>query len=124
MSPSRAVPGTSMKITGVRSSTRTTSSVAPGGRWLRAQPAKSSTARSMWPCSRHALSNIGDLLGMPMYSISVGTMLSAKVVSIWERAAPASMLMARGVPLFGQVDRHFGADPLPDRAGRQRWRAR
>ena len=68
-----------MKITGVRSSTFTTSSVAPGGRCWRAHPASSSTARSMWPCSRHCGSNIGDLLGMPMYSMSVGTMLSANV---------------------------------------------
>jgi hypothetical protein len=109
VSPARAVPGTSMKITGVRSSTRTTSSVAPGGRCCLAQPASNSTARSMWPCSRHWASNIGDLLGMPMYSMSVGTTLSAKVLSIWVRAAPASMLMAgvyRMGPERGSPRRH------------------
>src|SRR5690349_14183210 len=62
-----------MKITGVRSPRRTTSSVAPSGRRCFAQPASSSTALSMWPCFFHSGSNIADLFGILMYSTSVGT---------------------------------------------------
>ncbi len=40
-----------MKITGVRSPSRTTSKVAPAGNAARAQPESSSTARSMCPRS-------------------------------------------------------------------------
>ena len=60
-------------MTGVRSPSRTTSSVAPSGSCLRAHPDSNVTARSMWPVSRHFGSNIGDLFGILMYSTSVGT---------------------------------------------------
>src|SRR5262245_16146874 len=67
----------SMKMTGVRSLSpslrRTTSRVAPSGRWLFAQPASRSTARSMWPFFFQSGSKCGDLFGILMYSTSVGT---------------------------------------------------
>src|SRR5687768_8288382 len=70
-------PGISIRITGVRSSICTTSTVRPGILRARHQLSISLTARAMWPFSRHFGSNIGDLFGIAMYSTRVGMMLSS-----------------------------------------------
>src|SRR6185312_15533789 len=63
-----AAPGMSMKITGVRPSRRTTSTLAPAiaAVFARAQAENCATTRSMWPCACQSGSNCGDLLGMRM----------------------------------------------------------
>ena len=87
--------GISMKISGVRPGRRTTSSVMPGDRLRRAPtPRISSTARSMWPCSAQSASNIGDLFGMRMYSMSCGTMSSSHLPSMKCSRPSASMVAA------------------------------
>src|SRR6266851_2741007 len=63
-----------MRMTGVRPGRRTTSMVRPSIFRFRAQSVIRVTARSMWPCSAHLVSNMGDLAGMRMYSVSAGTM--------------------------------------------------
>src|SRR5215831_4237484 len=79
-----------MRMTGVRFSSRTTSMRSPSIGRSAAQPRKSSTARSMWPCSRHWASNIGDLAGIFTYSCRVGTMLSSHVFWTKSRILPES----------------------------------
>src|SRR5207245_166398 len=82
-----------MKITGVRPSRRTTSMRRPSiGRSV-AQPRSGSTARSMWPCSRHWASNIGDFAGILTYSCRVGTMLWSHVFWTKSRILPVSSAM-------------------------------
>ena len=63
-----------LQAQGVRPGIRTTSICSPSIRRRRAQFVIRSTARSMWPCSAHWASNIGDLAGMRMYSVRAGTM--------------------------------------------------
>ena len=48
----------------------------PGICWATAQSRSSVAARRMWPFASHAVSNMGDLAGTAMYSISVGSALS------------------------------------------------
>ena len=68
--------GTSTSSTGVRPGTSTSSTVMPGICWATAQSRSSVAARRMWPFASHAVSNMGDLAGTAMYSISVGSALS------------------------------------------------
>ena len=93
VSPSRAVPGTSMKITGraARRAGRPRASRPRAGD-RRAQPASSSTALvHVAVLCATAGSNIGDLFGIRMYSMRVGTMELLKRSSTQGRAASVSM---------------------------------
>src|SRR5262245_33366569 len=54
-----------------------TSSCWPAMRCARHHPATRSTARSMWPLRSQSGSKSGDLFGIVMYSLSVGTIESA-----------------------------------------------
>src|SRR3989454_2113584 len=83
-----------MKMRGVRPSSRTTSMRRPSMGLEPAQPRKSSTARSMWPCSRHWASNMGDFAGILMYSVRVGMMLSSQVFWTKSRTLPESSAIA------------------------------
>ena len=87
---SEVSPGDSMKITGVRFSSRTTSTVVPLGACSRHHASTRATARSMCPCAFHSGSNAGDLLGIVMYSVRVRTIESAKARSVSARARFAS----------------------------------
>ncbi|GAC1340494.1 MAG: hypothetical protein NVSMB23_10860 [Myxococcales bacterium] len=80
-------PGTSITITGVRFSSRTTSTVSPGMGCFLHQASTSATARSMWPASRQPGSNAGDLLGMRMYSERAGTISFSQTPSENETAS-------------------------------------
>ncbi len=80
----------SIRITGVRPGRRTTSSVALGRAFSfsRAQPSSNATALSMWPWAAQSGSKAGDLLGMRMYSTSVGTTSSSHIrpIKLFRRA--------------------------------------
>src|SRR5215472_13589410 len=71
-------PGTSMRMTGVRPGTLTTSRVAPGREdsFARAQRSNSATASSIYPWAAQSGSKAGDLFGILMYSTKVGTISS------------------------------------------------
>src|SRR2546430_9439690 len=71
-------------MTGVRPGRRTTSMASPSIFRRRAQSVMRPTARSRWPCSAQCTSNIGDLAGMRMYSVRVGTMSSSQ--ARWTKA--------------------------------------
>src|SRR5690606_19300953 len=58
--------------------------------WARAQVSISFTAASMWPLAFQSLSNIGDLLGMRMYSTSWGTISSSHLAPMKLAAAAGS----------------------------------
>ena len=77
----------SMKINGVRPSRRTTSRDMPGIDCAVAQSDISLTACSMKPWATQSASNIGDLFGIRMYSISWGTISSSHFAltnrSVW-----------------------------------------
>src|SRR5262245_61203114 len=78
-------------MTGVRPGSRITSIASPSIFRRRAQSVMSPMARSMWPCSAHRASNIGDLAGMRMYSVSAGTMSSSQ--ARWAKARVRSLSM-------------------------------
>src|SRR3989475_1923453 len=78
-------------MTGVRPGRRTTSMASPSIFRRRAQSVMRPTARSRWPCSAQCASNIGDLAGMRMYSVRVGTMASSQ--ARWTKARVRSLSM-------------------------------
>ena len=58
-----------------------------------AQASISATARSMWPFCTQSASNIGDLLGMRMYSTSWGTISLSHLASTKALILLASMVL-------------------------------
>src|SRR6516164_121564 len=67
-----------MRMTGVRPGSLTTSRLELGrvGSFARAQRSNSTTASSIYPWVAQSGSKAGDLLGILMYSTSVGTISS------------------------------------------------
>src|SRR5690606_6785143 len=74
--------------------------------WARAQDSISFTAASMWPLAFQSASNIGDLLGMRMYSTSCGTMSSSHLAPM-KRAAAAGSRRAMSMDTPGKKDAHI-----------------
>jgi hypothetical protein len=60
------VPGTSMRMTGVRPGRRTVSTVRPSMGRRRLHSSMSAAARSRWPWAAHSRSKEGDLAGISM----------------------------------------------------------
>jgi 2-methylisocitrate lyase-like PEP mutase family enzyme len=75
-------PSTSMKSTGVRPSSVTTSIFIPATAFFFTQSAASFTAASIWPFFFQALSKCGDFAGILMYSTSAGTTASSQNCAI------------------------------------------
>src|SRR6266850_4536664 len=72
-----------MKRTGVRPSSRTTSSFMPRSELSLHHFVASCTAASIWPCFCQSRSKCGDLAGMRMYSVIDGTIASSQNCAIF-----------------------------------------
>ena len=66
----------------------------------RAQSVIRVTARSMWPCSAHFVSYMGDLAGMRMYSVSAGTMSASQ--ACWTKRARAVGVSSHGPVYYSE----------------------
>src|SRR5262245_35452558 len=113
-------PGTSIHNSGVRPSSRTTSSTNPGTACAWTHSATRSTARSMWPLAYQSGSKTGDWLGIVTYCRNAGTMRSVQALSISRRVAVVSI--ARSV-LDAHRVAHRQVDGLRLQVGAQSFRA-
>src|SRR5262245_21020278 len=89
-----------MKSSGVRFGSCTRSIFRPGSLRFLHQPSIRSAARFMWPFSCHLGSKCGDLFGMRMYSVMVGTISFSHAASIRASALLlSSLFLSSVVPL-------------------------
>src|SRR5688500_10478594 len=95
-------PGTSTSSTGVRPSSRTTSSFMPFSGVALHHFTASCSAASMWPCFCQSRSKCGDFAGMRMYSVIAGTMESSQSWAMVFKLLRRRDVTRRGVGAFAE----------------------